>query len=41
MEHREAANGPGIWTELQLLLYCRVFEYGHEPSYIMEVGLYS
>jgi len=41
MEHREAANGPGIWTELQLRPYCGVFEYGHEPSHIMEVGLFS
>lgn len=41
MEHREAANGPGSWNELQLRLCCGVFEYDREPSHTMEVGLFS
>jgi hypothetical protein len=41
MDHREVANGRGSWTELQLRLYCGVFEYDHEPSHSMEVGLFS
>ena len=41
MEHREAANGPGSLTELQLRLCCGVSEYDHETSHIMEVGLFS
>jgi len=41
MDHREAANGPGNWTELQLRLCCDVFEYDHEHSHPVEVGLFS
>ena len=41
MDDREAANRPGNWTELQLRLCCGVFEYDHELSHPMEVGLFS
>ena len=41
MDHREAANGPGNWTELQLRLCCGVFEYDHELPHPMEVALFS
>jgi hypothetical protein len=41
MDHREAANGPGSCSELQLRLCCGVFEYDHEPSHPMKVGLLS
>jgi len=41
MDHREAANGPGNWTELQFRLCCGVFEYDHELPHPMEVVLFS
>jgi hypothetical protein len=41
MEHKETANGPVSWTELQLRLCCGVFEYNHKPSHTMEEGLFS
>jgi len=41
MDHREAANTHGNWTELQLRLCCGVFEYDNELSHPMEVGLFS
>ena len=41
LDHREAANGPGNWTELQLRLCCGVSEYDHELPHPMEVALFS